>query len=204
VRLPCAKMPHSRKASNLMKRGENIPVLASVSEMKLAVCCLIRRYRVVRSGRWRSLVEQRARRLPLGLLVVSCTIDSRRGEPARSQCAVLASIAPRTSRRCVPSFGPTGGAWVRVRPAASGRRDQESRCRFRVDKGSRSRRTARQKTDIQDCWRTVQDSAVRQLGGLVHPGRMPSGRCWPCARDAPGIRYGTTRHRGSVADRAFG
>jgi hypothetical protein len=37
-------------------------------------------------------------------------------------------------------------------------------------KGSRSRRTARQKADIQDCGRTVQDFAVRQLGGLVHPG----------------------------------
>jgi hypothetical protein len=70
--------------------------------------------------------------------------------------------------------------------------------------GSRSRRTARQTTVIQDCGRTVQDSAVRQLGGLVHPGRIAGGCCWPCARDAPGIRYGTTRHRGSVADRAFG
>ncbi len=53
---PCARMPHSRKASNsyLMNGGSSPPVLASVSAMKLGACCCTRRYSVVCSGRWRS------------------------------------------------------------------------------------------------------------------------------------------------------
>ena len=43
---PCARMPHSRKASNssLMNRGNSLPVLASVCAMKLAACCCTRLY----------------------------------------------------------------------------------------------------------------------------------------------------------------
>ena len=56
LRKPCARMPHSRKASNssLMNRGSSAPVMASVRAMKLAACCCTRRYSVVCSGRWRS------------------------------------------------------------------------------------------------------------------------------------------------------
>jgi hypothetical protein len=55
-RKPCARMPHSKKASNssLMNRGNSAPVLASVWAMKLAACSCTKRYSVVCSGRWRS------------------------------------------------------------------------------------------------------------------------------------------------------
>lgn len=45
LRKPCARMLHSRKASNssLMNRGSSDPVLASVCAMKLAACCCTRR-----------------------------------------------------------------------------------------------------------------------------------------------------------------
>jgi hypothetical protein len=52
-------------------------------------------------------------------------MGSRRGELARSQALLRASIAMSAARRCVPvAEGPPTGAYVRVRPAALRRRDQ--------------------------------------------------------------------------------
>ena len=55
-RKPWARMPHSRKASNLSftNCGRSAPAAASASAKKVAACCCTRRYRVVCSGRWRS------------------------------------------------------------------------------------------------------------------------------------------------------
>lgn len=56
LRKPCARMPHSRTASNssLMTWGGSAPVLASVCATRLAARCSTRQYSVVCSGRWRS------------------------------------------------------------------------------------------------------------------------------------------------------
>jgi hypothetical protein len=52
-------------------------------------------------------------------------MGSRRGELARSQALLRASIAMSAARRCVPvAEGPPTGAYVRVRPAALRQRDQ--------------------------------------------------------------------------------
>ncbi|WP_146766045.1 hypothetical protein [Pseudomonas luteola] len=62
------------------------------------------------------------------------TLGSRWGEPARSQAVLRASIALMAARRHVPSVaGPTTGDSEVVRPAASGRRDREGQCLFRVE-----------------------------------------------------------------------
>jgi hypothetical protein len=64
---------------------------------------------------------------------MACTRGSRSGEPERSQTLRHASIALSTAHRCVPSVaGPKTEACMGVRPAASGRRDQDSECPFRV------------------------------------------------------------------------
>ena len=62
------------------------------------------------------------------------------GEPTAdllTQALRCASITLSTARRYVPSgAGPPTGACVRVRPAASGQRDLDSECPFRVGRVS--------------------------------------------------------------------
>lgn len=60
-------------------------------------------------------------------------MGSRRGEPARSQAVLRASIALIAARRRVPSaqVPPTGDCGG-VRPAASGRHGRDRQCLFRV------------------------------------------------------------------------
>jgi len=61
---------------------------------------------------------------------------SRQDNPERSQAVLLACIAQSAGFRSVPcAAGLSTGFWVRVRPAALGRRDQDSRCLFRVGSG---------------------------------------------------------------------
>lgn len=68
---------------------------------------------------------------------MGCTRGSRGGEPARSQAVPCASIALIAARGSVPSAaGPPVGDCEGVRPAASGRRDRDRACRFRVDTAS--------------------------------------------------------------------
>jgi len=49
------------------------------------------------------VVERDAIRRPLGSRPMACAMGSRRGESARSQAALRASIALRAACRCVPS-----------------------------------------------------------------------------------------------------
>jgi len=71
-----------------------------------------------------------------GRCAVARTMGSRWGEPARSQTALRASIALMAASRRVPSVaGPPTGDCEVARPAASGRRDQDGRCLFRVGIG---------------------------------------------------------------------
>jgi hypothetical protein len=84
---------------------------------------------------------------------MACTRGSRSGEPARSQTLRYASIALSTAHRCVPSgAGPTTEACVGVRPAASGRRDQDSECPFRVGSHLSDQQAAVIRPGTGDVW----------------------------------------------------
>ena len=72
-------------------------------------------------------------RCPLRLPANRLHARLRSGEPARSQALRRTATALSTACRGAPSGArPTTGACVPVRPAALGRRDQDSECLFRV------------------------------------------------------------------------
>lgn len=79
-----------------------------------AGCVLLGWYSVVCSGRWRSQRTGAPSGARWGCRPMACAMGSRRGEPARSQAVLLATIAQRVARRCVRSVaGPPSGVSLR-------------------------------------------------------------------------------------------
>lgn len=121
---------------SLMKRDHSEALLLSVRTSKLATCC--RSFDSVQRallGVWRSGWSGLPPGFHWGGRPVACTNCSRRGETARSLAALRTSVALSASCRCAPSAeGYATDARVQFRPAASGRRDRDSGCRFRVAK----------------------------------------------------------------------